>query len=132
MGDTTVVGYVRVSTDGQGERGAGLEAQRRAIMDEAERRRRRVKCWENGADHQFHDRRADESFDAVFAGCHQQHVLWSLCRIGVQDVDTQVALISCDRQRCATRPRLEQNRSRDASKLCGSSDVIWLEGAEMK
>ena len=38
MSDTTVVGYVRVSTDGQGERGAGLEAQKRAIMDEAERR----------------------------------------------------------------------------------------------
>ncbi len=34
----TVVGYVRVSTDQQGEQGAGLEAQRKAICSECERR----------------------------------------------------------------------------------------------
>ena len=38
MNDIAVVGYARVSTDGQGERGAGLEAQKRAIIREAERR----------------------------------------------------------------------------------------------
>jgi DNA invertase Pin-like site-specific DNA recombinase len=37
-----VVGYVRVSTDAQGERGAGLEVQRRAIREEAERREWRL------------------------------------------------------------------------------------------
>ncbi len=35
---TRCIGYVRVSTDEQGERGAGLAAQERAIRDEAERR----------------------------------------------------------------------------------------------
>ena len=37
-GVTRVIGYVRVSTDGQAESGAGLEAQRNAIIAEATRR----------------------------------------------------------------------------------------------
>lgn len=37
-GVTRVIGYVRVSTDGQAESGAGIEAQRNAIMAEAGRR----------------------------------------------------------------------------------------------
>jgi DNA invertase Pin-like site-specific DNA recombinase len=36
--ESKVVGYVRVSTDKQGERGAGLEAQAQAIREECERR----------------------------------------------------------------------------------------------
>lgn len=38
MNSRSVVGYVRVSTDEQGQRGVGLQAQRRAIQDECERR----------------------------------------------------------------------------------------------
>src|SRR5690349_14320467 len=34
----TAIGYLRVSTDKQADSGAGLEAQRRAILAEAERR----------------------------------------------------------------------------------------------
>jgi DNA invertase Pin-like site-specific DNA recombinase len=37
-GVTRVIGYVRVSTDGQAESGAGLEAQRNAILAEVARR----------------------------------------------------------------------------------------------
>ena len=37
-GVTRVIGYVRVSTDGQAESGAGLDAQRNAIMAEVTRR----------------------------------------------------------------------------------------------
>jgi len=37
-GVTRVIGYVRVSTDGQAESGAGLEAQRNAIITETARR----------------------------------------------------------------------------------------------
>lgn len=38
MADMTAVGYIRVSTDGQGERGYGLDAQTRLIEAEADRR----------------------------------------------------------------------------------------------
>jgi DNA invertase Pin-like site-specific DNA recombinase len=47
QGPRTVVGYVRVSTDEQGDSGAGLEAQRQAIEAAC-----RVRGWELAAIHQ--------------------------------------------------------------------------------
>lgn len=99
---TRCIGYVRVSTDDQGERGAGLAAQERAIRDEAARR-----GWE---------------VESIITDTHSGK---TLNRLGLQAVLAKLAAKQAGAVICSKLDRLTR-RTGDFSKLLDlSHDQYW-------